>query len=68
MGDRANWTALVPYTGIQNLPASLKAIGEIAVNPVTVVVTLAKLTNSGTEGKMVFVNGLFDAASYVAPT
>ena len=68
MADRANWAALVPYEGIQNLPASLKAIGEVSVATVTVTVPLAKLSVTGVQGSMTFINGLFDATSYKKPT
>lgn len=67
MSDRANWAALVPFTGIQNFPASLaRLIAKVPAG--TVEVPLAKLTPGGTDGVMVFINGLFDASLYVAPT
>lgn len=68
MPQRADWAALVPYNGIQNLPASLQAIGEVEIPAGTVRVPLAKLTVAGSDGYMTFVNGVFDSSQYQAPT
>lgn len=68
MSDRANWAALVPYKGIQNLPDSLAQIGETTIAAGTVKVILAPLTVSGSAGFMTFVNGVFDVTRYKAPT
>lgn len=65
---RADWAALVPFDGIQNLPDSLALLGETAVESSKVTVPLAAITLTGAAGSMTFINGIFIASSYVAPT
>lgn len=65
---RADWAALVPYNGIQNFPESLTLLGETEVEASKVTVPLAKLTVSGSNGSMTFVNGIFIASAFEAPT
>jgi hypothetical protein len=68
MSDRANWAALVPFSGIQKVPASIAQIAAMDIPATTVTVPLAAITVSGTRGQAVYINGIFIAAQYVAPT
>lgn len=62
----ADWAALVPWRGIQDLPASVKGVQTANAPQTTVVMPLAKLTPAGTAGSLTIVNGIVTATS--APT
>lgn len=68
MPKKTDWAALVPYSGIQNLPDSLAAIGDVEIPTGTTFVPVVKITPGGSAGVMAFVNGVFDASQYRAPT
>lgn len=62
----ADWAALVPWRGIQNLPTPVNGVAIADAPQTTVVVPLAKLTPGGTAGSLTIVNGLVTATA--APT
>lgn len=62
----ADWAALVPWKGIQNVPLQIAGIIAASPTPGTVTLPLAKLTPTGTNGSITLTNGVY--VSSVAPT
>ena len=64
----SDYSAIAPWSGLQNKPVAISGIEEANPAQGTVTIPLPALTVGGKQGSITVINGVVDTNSIVKPT